>query len=97
MRSISDHQARQKACIASPARPWSISSKNMRHENAKVSVLAVKIADALMDNGLKIKARRLQLRGPNEEDLGGRDRQCVVKTIEQVITSNSEQNATDSN
>jgi hypothetical protein len=53
------------------------------------SALARNIADALMENGFRMKARRLQLRGPNEEDLGGLNRQSIVGIIMQVIASNA--------
>jgi hypothetical protein len=41
-----------------------------------------------MENGFRMKARRLQLRGPNEEDLGGLCRERVVEIIKEQIAAN---------
>lgn len=48
--------------------------------------LAEKITTELMRNGSGQRARRLQLRGPNEEDFGGRCRKSVQDTIERILS-----------
>lgn len=49
--------------------------------------LAERIADELMTNSEDEFARRLQLRGPCEEDLGGRCYDNVVDTVAKVLDS----------
>lgn len=44
-----------------------------------------RIVNLLMTNGNMQKAARLQLRGPNEEDLGGMIRDVVDRTISDVL------------
>lgn len=53
------------------------------------SALAVKIADELMTNHAGDKARRLQMRGPNEEDLGGFCREMVVRIIDDQLDADA--------
>lgn len=44
--------------------------------------LAENIADTLMTNGSHERAVRIQLRGPNERDLGG---WCRAAMVEQIL------------
>jgi len=48
-------------------------------------VLAKQIAERLMINGQGERAYRLQLRGPQEENLGGRCRKSVEDEIEKAL------------
>lgn len=56
-----------------------------RHGAARGSALANRIADELMEGWQGFKAARLQLRGPDEQDMGGMNRDCVVRIIDHVI------------
>lgn len=49
------------------------------------SVLARKIASVLMENGFGEQAKRLQLRGKDEKDLGGYCRRAVVLLIDREL------------
>ena len=49
------------------------------------SVLACRIADALMAGWQGFQASRLQLRGPDEQDMGGLCREAVVRVIDKEL------------
>lgn len=53
------------------------------------SALGCKIADALMTNGWGDKARRLQLRGEDEKDLGGLCREAVVRLVDKELDADA--------
>lgn len=55
------------------------------HTKPKCSALAIKIANSLMKSEFG-KAKRLQLRGPHEEDLGGYCRMMVERIIDGHLT-----------
>lgn len=49
------------------------------------SALACRIADKLMEGWQGFHAARLQLRGPEEQDMGGLCRQAVVRIIDKEL------------
>jgi hypothetical protein len=51
--------------------------------------LAEEITTELMQNAWNQQAKRLQLRGPNEEDLGGLCRNSVRETIERILAADT--------
>lgn len=53
------------------------------------SALACRIADAVMTNGYAEKAVRLQLRGPDENNLGGYNRQAVLGLIDKELDADA--------
>jgi hypothetical protein len=50
-----------------------------------INKVACRIADRLMVNYRGDKAKRLQLRGPKEEDFGGMCRECVEVEIQAAL------------
>ena len=77
-------RAHQLRCVRGEAREIFTSLDHLTE--AQTKDLAAKIVNALCQpGGGRLQARRLQLRGPNEEDLGGWGKSGAVGKVAEVL------------
>jgi hypothetical protein len=62
--------------------------ERMKQKAQSLDTLAASIMQALCRNSQDEEAVRLQLRGPDEKDLGGRNRESVQREIRSLLRRN---------